>query len=64
MISFRQLVSNPAFGGPTKDQGKPFLHPLNYVVAAIADASKTLETAKAHLEEVRGLTNIFIWKGK
>ena len=47
---FRQLVSNPAFGGPTKDQGKPFLHPLNYVVAAIANASKTLEAAKFFLK--------------
>jgi hypothetical protein len=55
---FRQLVSNPAFRKPTKDQGKPFLHPLNYVVAAIADESKTLEAAKALLEEMRGLTNI------
>ena len=55
---FRQLVSNPAFRKPTKNQGKPFLHPLNYVVAAIADASKTLEAAKALLEEMHGLTNI------
>jgi hypothetical protein len=55
---FRQLVSNPVFRRPAKDQGKPFLHPLNYVAAAITDASKTLGAANALLEKVRGLTNV------